>query len=106
MAEAKICNDCDYEAWARNNPTEALDFLARLATADIIPTGNGKEDRGVGSPFRYPRPMVVRLCCLEAQICDELNVDFPSIKTIDESNRAIAKARYDVFRSVGLPEVG
>lgn len=105
-AESNICNGCDYKGWAQSNPSEALDFLTRLATAGIEPTGSGKEGRGVGSPFRYPMPIVVRLCCLEARICDEQNVDFPSFLTVDESNAAIAKARNDVFRSVGLPEVG
>lgn len=104
MAEKRFCNSCDLEGWEGSDGVTPEQFLDALSESSIVPTGDGKVVRTIGSPFRVPLPLQIRLCCLDSQIADAKEVDY-SCSSKTEVERSINLARNAVYVAVGLPGI-
>lgn len=98
-----LCEDCFYGKWDTNSPLTEEEFLQRLSTVGIVPSGEGVVRVAIGSPFRVPMPLVADLCCLDSKICDRQVVSLHATKTGDEADVIINLARSAVYQEVGLP---
>ncbi len=104
MGKKKFCIGCDLEGWKGSDGVTPDQFLDALEKRHVVPTGDGKVTQTVGSPFRVPLPLQVRLCCLDGQIAKQEKVDL-SCSSKREAERRINVARNAVYLSVGLPGV-
>lgn len=105
MSDVCEGKDCVYEGWQGDQHASTDEFLAKLRDIGIVPTGEGPERQCVGSPYRTPLPKVVRLCCLDSQICKKSDVKFGGLNTNDEVNEAVNRARDEQYQAAGLPSV-
>lgn len=101
-----LCNDCYYEPWDSRSPVSEHEYLERLESIGVSPTGEGLESVCIGSPFRVPLPHMIKLCCLESQMCENQGVKFQSLHDKSEAEVAINGARAAVYREAGLPSIG
>ena len=100
-----LCESCHYAPWESSNPVTEQDFLEGLEGIGISPTGDGIREVCVGSPFRVPLPFIVKLCCLDKQICDRQEIKLSSMNSTKESDQAINKARRVAYQEAGLPAI-
>ena len=100
-----LCKNCCYNPWEARNPVSEQEFLERLGDKGVAPTSEGLAQACVGSPFRSPRPEIIRLCCLDKQMCDQQRVNFSAMNSKRECEQAINTARKIVYQEVGLPTI-
>ena len=98
-----FCTGCDYKTWDGDEPVPVCDFFERLRAIGIVPTGEGKVQQVVGSPFRVPLPITVKLCCMDDQIRQKANISLAHLRTSDDFNQVLNQARDETFREAGLP---
>jgi hypothetical protein len=101
-----LCKTCDYVPWDTSNPVTEEAFIEALGTVGVSPLGKGPERVAVGSPFKAPLPDVIRLCCLDKQMCEKQGVPFSGLDKLDEVNVEINKARSAIYKEAGLPAIG
>ena len=99
----KLCETCMYNPWDPNAPVTEDQYTEMLGQVGISPTGEGMTETVVGSPFRYPKMLIVRLCCLDKQMCDKKEVDFVALNNQTDSDATINDVREAVLREAGLP---
>jgi len=100
-----LCKTCEYGHWDTSNPVTEEAFIEALGSVGVAPTDEGPERTAVGSPFKTPLPDVIKLCCLDGQICNRQGVPFSSLSNLNEANVVINNARSDVYREAGLPSI-